>query len=275
MEGLTTADSIGVAVAGYGYWGANLARNVVAAMSTRLVVQSWRFDVDVICTRNPAGVVAAYLIPGVIGVFDTDDGPAGGLNYSLAVPFATVVTAPEAVGDAIDARRLSTYRGFKASAYLHPNRFRPNRSVRESLDVTGQPYAIVGFVSMRAVHDVGEFGIPAQERERLVAQLSTVMPVFVSSEDVGDTYGHPFTLDPVLFHDALGLARLYVGDSQSVAIEACLLGTPAIHCSSWSGRLANLQGLISEGLLESFQPGVDVDIAQRSLRPPSALLPMK
>lgn len=37
MEGLTTADSIGVAVAGYGYWGANLARNVVAAMSTRLV----------------------------------------------------------------------------------------------------------------------------------------------------------------------------------------------------------------------------------------------
>ncbi len=32
-----SANSIGVAVVGYGYWGANLARNVVAATSTRLI----------------------------------------------------------------------------------------------------------------------------------------------------------------------------------------------------------------------------------------------
>ncbi|MGD8412520.1 MAG: DUF354 domain-containing protein, partial [Desulfobacterales bacterium] len=52
------------------------------------------FKVNVILTRNPAGVQAARLT-GALGIFDTDDGRAAGIHFRAAAPFANIITTPD------------------------------------------------------------------------------------------------------------------------------------------------------------------------------------
>lgn len=231
-----------------------------------LAILGLRFKADVICSRNPAGILAALILPRTKGVFDTDDGPAAGSIYKLAAPFATMVTAPDAIRHQIKVPRVSTYRGFKASAYLHPSRFTPDESALRPLGVAKDSFAVVRFVSMSAVHDRGESGMPEMDRWRVVDALSQNMRVLVSSEDKRTQDDHDLDLDPARFLDVLGHARVYVGDSQSTAAEACLMGTPALHSSSWSGRLEAHQPLVSAGLLTSLPLGSGVDLAREALR---------
>ena len=64
-----------------------------------------------------------------------------------------------------------------------------------------------------------------------------------------------FELPPEMLHDALAFASLLVGDSQTMAAEAAVLGTPNLRVSSWKGRLDYLEELEHRfGLTESFSP---------------------
>jgi len=64
-----------------------------------------------------------------------------------------------------------------------------------------------------------------------------------------------FSVPPHLMHDALAQAWVCVGDSQTMAAEAALLGVPALRCSSFVGRLAYLEELEHKySLIESFRP---------------------
>jgi len=56
-------------------------------------------------------------------------------------------------------------------------------------------------------------------------------------------------------HDLLAFADCYVGDSQTMATEAALLGTPAVRTSAFVGDddMSNFRELETEyGLLQSF-----------------------
>lgn len=213
-----------------------------------------RFRADVILTRNPSGVHAARLSR-AIGVFDTDDGRAAGAHFWTAALAAHVITSPECLGEDL-GRRHRTYPGFKALAYLHPDRFRPDASVRHELGLArGEQFALVRFVAMDASHDHSESGIPAADKVRLVRTIAGRVRVFASSEGPLPP-GLPadvFPLPPERMHDALAEAALYVGDSQTMAAEAALLGTPALRATSWAGRLRCVEVLEDGyGLLQSF-----------------------
>ena len=75
-----------------------------------------------------------------------------------------------------------------------------------------------------------------------------------------------FSVPPHLMHDALAQAWICVGDSQTMAAEAALLGVPAVRCSTFVGRLAYLEELEHKySLLESFRP-VDAPLLHKRLR---------
>jgi predicted glycosyltransferase len=44
-------------------------------------------------------------------------------------------------------------------------------------------------------------------------------------------------------HHALHFASMYMGDSQSMAVEAALLGTPGIRYNCWIGKVSVLEEL--------------------------------
>lgn len=213
---------------------------------------------DIVLTRNPAGVQAARLL-GVPGVFDTDDGRAAGIHFRAAAPFATVITTPATMPEDYGPRHRR-YPGFKALAFLHPDRFRPDvDGVRAELDLAdGEPLFVLRLVANDAVHDATSQGIPPAVQRELVQRLDRVGRVLVSAEGALDPSFEPyrFALAPERMHDVLAAASLYAGDSGSMAAEAALLGTPAFRLSSWTGPSTYLRELEDGyGLVRSFGAG--------------------
>jgi predicted glycosyltransferase len=221
-----------------------------------LVRHGRRFKADVVVTRNPAGVQAARLL-GATGIFDTDDGYSAGVHFRAALPFAHYITSPDCLAEDLGPRHVK-YAGYKQSAYLHPDHYTPDPGILAELGL-GQSdrYFVVRFVALLASHDKGEAGMPMALKRDAIAFLERHGRVFVSSEsELPAEWKHlEFRLQPHRAHDLLAFATLVLGDSASMPIEAAVLGTPALHVSSYTGRLRPLNELEHRyGLAWSYEP---------------------
>jgi len=214
------------------------------------------FRPDVVLTRNPAGVQAARAAR-TVGVFDTDDGTAAGVHFRAAAPFAHLVTTPDCLPEHYGTKHVR-YPSYKVLAYLHPNRFQPDPSVRELLGVDeDEPYFLVRFVAMTAAHDRNEAGLTLSAKRSLVDRLQGAGRVFISSEmPLPPEFERlRFNIEPHRLHDAMAFAQLCIGDSQTMAAESAVLGVPSIRCSTFAGRLAYLDELgLRYGLTFSYRP---------------------
>jgi hypothetical protein len=215
-----------------------------------------KFKPDVILTRNPAGVQVARLI-GATGIFDTDDGLAAGIHFKAAAPFAHVITTPDSLHEDYGSKHVK-YPGYKQTAYLHPNHFKPDPAVLDLLGVKpGEAFFIVRFVDMVATHDTNESGLSIEAKSEIIDKLKRHGKVFISSEGkLPEKWSDMrFSIPPHLLHDAMAFAKMIVGDSQTMAAEAAVLGTPSLRVSSFSGRLGYLNELESlYGITISYQP---------------------
>jgi len=215
-----------------------------------------RFRPDIILTRNPAGVQAARLL-GVPGVFDTDDGTAAGIHFKAAAPFAHVITTPDCFTEDY-GRKHWKYPGYKQSAYLHPDLFQPSPNVLGTLGVVpGESFFLVRFVSMHASHDRGETGLSLETKRQIVHRLEARGRVFISSEGaLPPEWEHlRVRIPPHQIHDALAFSSLFVGDSQTMAAEAAVLGTPNLRASTFVRRISYLEELEHKyGLTFGFHP---------------------
>lgn len=161
------------------------------------------------------------------------------LDHKVSKPFADLILTPQAFQKDL-GRNHRRFNGFKETAYLHPDVYSPEDDVRPLLGVdSDEPFAIIRFNAFGSHHDVGHAGFTPTERRQLIEKLSEDVTVFVSDEggavDLADLDARPFDLHPALLHDALREARLVVSDSQTIATEAALLGTPIIRSNSFVG----------------------------------------
>ena len=152
------------------------------------------------------------------------------------------------------------YKGYQKLAYLHPNRFTPDQSRVQSLYDDRDRYFILRLVKLNAHHDFGITGIPNDTAEELVKRLEERGRVWISAERPlpGTLEGYRLKLDPTDIHHALAYADMYIGDSQSMTVEAALLGTPSIRVSDFVGRIGVLEELESKyELTVGLLPGDD------------------
>ena len=176
------------------------------------------------------------------------------LDHFLATPFAATILTPQAFGKDLGAKHYR-FRGFKETAYLHPDEFEPAADIRAELGVGDEPFALVRFNAFGSHHDISEGGFSPAQRRELIAALSEHARVFVSDEgetlDFDGLEAEPFALHPALLHDALFEADLLVADTQTMVTEAALLGTPAIRSNSWVGEddMGNFQALAEAELI--------------------------
>ena len=228
----------------------------LAARDVRLYRIGRRFRPDFVLARNPAGIHAARAL-GAIGVFDTDDGSAGGLVFRLAAPLATVITTPECLDEDFGAKHVR-YPGYKALAFLHPDHFHPDPDVGERLGVGDERFGIVRLTAMDSAHDRNQEGVPRDVARALIDRLeASDMRVFVSTEGpLPDEWAHlGFPIAARHMLDAMAAASIVVGDSGSMVGEAAMLGTPAVFCGSFAHRRTYLVDLErSWGLTRVFLP---------------------
>lgn len=215
-------------------------------------------EVRVVLTRNPSGVLAA-LGTDAKSVFDTDDGRNAGLHYWLARPFADVITSSDSDPESHGPNHLR-YPGLKAQMFLNASHFRPDPRIREQFGIQSERLFVVRFSSYTAAHDRNERGLSRGVRDAILKRLTAKGAVLLSVEEHGlrivkgcsPTTALP--VPPEAFHDLLAAADLYIGDSQSIAAEAAILGVPTLHLSSFANRLFYLNYLEEKGLVTLFSP---------------------
>ena len=180
------------------------------------------------------------------------------LDHTVSCPFARAILTPHAFRKDLGADHYE-FTGFKETAYLHPDVFKPRDDIRSELGVgPEESYVLTRLNAFGSHHDVGEGGFTPAQRREFVDRISEHATVFVSDESDSfrfeDSPARPFDLHPALLHDALAEADLLVADSQTTVTEAALLGTPAVRSNSWVGEddMGNFRELADRGLVRNI-----------------------
>ena len=186
-----------------------------------------------------------------------DDAHVVPLFSKLAYPFASVILSPVACDNGKWEYKSVKYQGYQELAYLHPDHFTPDRKVVEKYFPADIPYFLLRFAKLTAHHDRGIRGIYPGLAEEILKILVPCGRVFITSERPVEPQFEPYrmAINPLDIHHVMALASLYIGDSQTMAAEAGMLGVPFIRYNDFVGRIGYLNELeIKYGLGYGFKP---------------------
>lgn len=183
------------------------------------------------------------------------------VTNKFVVPLCTKVITPENFTLDYGAKHIRV-KGVFENCYLSPSVFTADRCIVGDYNLS-EPYAIFRFVGWFANHDVKNSGFSLEEKIQLVKAVEPYMTVYISSErDLPDELAKNKLPTPASqIHSVLSFADLYLGDSQTMATEAALLGTPAIRSNSFVGEndMSNFKMLENKyGLLRNVSAFEDV-----------------
>ncbi|MDQ2051815.1 DUF354 domain-containing protein [Natronolimnohabitans sp. A-GB9] len=238
----------------------SLAWELPSHLST-IVRRARAFDPDVVFGKGPyAAVTGTVTQTPTIAVLDSETS----LDHVVARPFVRAILTPTAFRKDLGSKHYQ-FAGVTETAYLHPDVFESDPSIRDELGVgRDEPYALVRFNAFNGHHDVGKKGFSLEQRRHLLSELSDHATVFVSDEsgdlEFDDLEARPYDLHPAKMHDALAEADLLVADTQTMVTEAALLGTPAIRSNSFVGEedMGNFIELEDHGLVKNLESFEDV-----------------
>lgn len=219
----------------------------------RIVSHTRAFDPDVIFGMGAYAAHAGALTrtPTVLLL----DSEPTGMDHAVSMPFARTIVTPQAFRKDLGTNHY-VFKGFKESAYLHPEVYEPSTAIRERLGLEAtERYVLVRFNAFGSHHDVGHGGFSDDQRRTLIERLADDVTVFVSDEGgtlaLDSLPAQPFDDHPGVLHDALRETSLLIADTQTMVTEAALLGTPAIRSNSFVGPddMGNFLELEANGLV--------------------------
>ncbi|HUP48271.1 MAG TPA: DUF354 domain-containing protein [Thermoanaerobaculia bacterium] len=182
------------------------------------------------------------------------------LQASLSLPFATRIVTGLGYERDFGARQIR-FRGFPVLSYLAPDRFRPDPLILgdHGIDVE-RPFIVLRTVAWSAAHDIGVERSGPDDLRAAVIRLGGHGRVIISAEgplpnDL-EPLRNPVPVEQV--HHLLAHARLFIGESGTMAAEAAVLGTPSVFCNPLrTGYLRSLEGLGLVVLEDRLSDGID------------------
>lgn len=155
----------------------------------------------------------------------------------LSYPWASNILNPTSCNAGKWENKTIHYPGFQKLAYLHPNQFVPDKSIVEKYFPSNKPYFIIRFAKLNAHHDSGIQGISTEIAQHIIDILKPHGDIYITSERVLEPQFEKYRLNinPLDIHHILAHATLYIGDSQSMAVESAMLGTPNIRFNDFVG----------------------------------------
>jgi len=174
-----------------------------------------------------------------------DDADVVPLYAKLAYPWASCILAPSVCSTGKWEKKTIIYKGYHELAYLHPNNFKADKNIVEKYFSNEKPYFIIRFTKLSAYHDEGKKGINRELAVRLINLLKPHGNVFITSERILEKELEPYriAINPIDIHHILHFASICIGDSQTMAAEAGVLGTPFIRFNDFIGRIGYLDEL--------------------------------
>ena len=163
----------------------------------------------------------------------------------MAGPFMGTILSPRVCNNYSLEPYSVKYESYHELAYLHPNHFEADKKVVEKYFSADTPYFIMRFSSLNAYHDAGIQGINTEIAQHLIDILKPYGRVYITSERELEPQFEPYrikinTLD---MHHVMAFSTLYIGDSQTMAAEAAVLGVPFVRFNDFVGRIGYLNEL--------------------------------
>jgi len=215
-----------------------------------------KFKPDVLMSHGSpyAAQASAFLKKPHISLEDTGNME----QVKLYLPFSECVLTSNAFHRELGEKQIR-YAGYHELAYLHPNNFRPNKKVYQSLQIDpSEKYVLLRFVSWNASHDVNQSGLTLMEKQNIIQFLEKTHKVFISAE--GDLpvefEKYRIQIRPEEMHDVLAFADMFIGEGATMASECAVLGTPALYINSITAGTIDEQ--VNYGLLFNYKNGMQV-----------------
>ena len=191
-----------------------------------------------------------------------DDAEAIALYAKMFFPLYTGIVCPSCCSAWKWEMKKTGYQSYHELGYLHPNQFTPERAVVERYGIDADlPYILIRFAQLTAHHDVGIHGINTEIAEHVIEMLKPYGTIYITSERPLEPQFEPYRIkiNPLDMHHVMAFASLYIGDSQTMAAEAGVLGTPFVRFNDFLGRLSYLNELENDYHLGFGHKTNDVD----------------
>ena len=182
-------------------------------------------------------------IPGIN--INEDDAAVVPKYAKLSYPWADEILTPIVCDNGKWNNKSVKYNSYHELAYLHPDHFTPDRRIVEKYFQVDAPYFLIRFAKLKAHHDSGIKGINTEIAQHLIDILKPYGRVFISSERELEPQFEPYRIHikPIDMHHVMAFADLYLGDSQTMAAEAGVLGVPFVRFNDFVGRIGYLREL--------------------------------
>jgi len=196
-------------------------------------------------------------LAGIVSITDSDTEDAR-LSNSIAFRFSDVVLTPTTFLRRADFKNLTTYNSFHELAYLHPNRFTPDKRYLSDFHIEeGDKYIFIRLVKWKAVHDIHESGISEKHLKGIIELFTHKQyKVLVSSERTLSSEFDSYLVKGKFSHifHVLAFSNGYIGESPTMAVETAILGRSAVLINSRVKHLGNMIELQEKyGLLRNFE----------------------
>lgn len=214
----------------------------------------WKFTlanhIDVLVGSTPEVAQVGWLLHRHSIVMAEDDASVVPEFVKLVAPFVGTYLSPDSCDNGKAEKKSIHYPGYHKLAYLHPNQFTPDKSILEKYFSVDEPFFLLRFAQLKAYHDLSAHaqGITTEVAQRLIDILKPHGKIYITSERELEPQFEQYRLqiNPLDIHHVMAFASMYIGDSQSMAVEAAMLGTPSIRFNDFAGKIGVLEELESK-----------------------------
>lgn len=178
-------------------------------------------------------------------IMDEDDITVVPIGARISFPFATHIVSPVACNLGKWTKKKISYEGYQKTAYLHPDYFSPNEAIVSKVIKNRERYFLIRVSGLSAYHDSGVKGFTVEIIRKIIEIIIPYGKVLLSTERTlpDDLCQYLFKTEVTNIHHFLFYADFLIADSQSMCVEASLLGTPSIRFSDFSGKIGVLEEL--------------------------------
>jgi len=182
--------------------------------------------------------------------FNEDDDDIVPLYSLLSYPFSTKIIIPECLRYKKWSCKRILHNSYHELAYLHPNNFTPNEKILKKYNLERGKYIIIRNSALKAHHDRGVKGLGNSTWDKIYDIIKGQSLIFSRENE------RSHKIDPWDMHQILAHAKLLISDSQSMTMEAAVLGVPSIRYNSLVGKISVLEELEHKYKLTcGFRPG--------------------
>lgn len=186
----------------------------------------------------------------------------------LTYPYTNTILCPEVCKIGKWKKKKVGYKGYMKMGYLHPNVFSPKDSIKEKYHLP-EKYVILRLAKLTAHHDFGIKGLDDLFLYKIIQTIEEkgYQPLISAEGSLSKKFEkYSLKIDPSDMHHVLAFSSLLLCDSQSMSVEAAMLGIPSIRYSDFAGRISVLEELENKyNLTFGFKVGREEEVLAKLL----------